>query len=429
MKPIKLIPTAFTLAAIFSFLTPIEANSDTVSLSTYLNWAVANHPQAALSQADVDAANAGRKSTNSRYLPHLQLQAGESHQEPLGNTSSSRTSSATTATTANLSLQQLVFDFGKTPAQMNAASKTLDAAKSDQAGIKQDIILNAKSAYFSCLLSMEVLKANQEAVKQADAHLELARRTFETGKQPKYAVTKAEVDAANARVNLLQKTNNLALSRIQLANAAGLDANRMLELSDSLPVSEPELNLDSLSSWALEKRPDMLSVKAKEDAAEAQWLAARRALYPNLNATGSLGWKKPSDSDGSQDWSVGVNLSAPLFQGGALLAATEQAKAGWQKARKSTELQKQTVLLEIRQRFLEKKAAQEQIIATGKLLEQAKEGLSLSQARYNAGLAASIEIMDAEQTLLSASTSSAQAWFDYRLAHARLMRATGILDN
>lgn len=66
--------------------------------------------------------------------------------------------------------------------------------------------------------------------------------------------------------------------------------------------------------------------------------------------------------------------------------------------------------------------------ATVKLVEQAQLGLQLSEERYKAGMATSVEITDAEVTLLNAAISRAQAWSDYRMAHARLLRAMGVLQ-
>jgi outer membrane protein TolC len=80
---------------------------------------------------------------------------------------------------------------------------------------------------------------------------------------------------------------------------------------------------------------------------------------------------------------------------------------------------------EVKQRVLEKQEAQERIAAAAKYVEQAQEGLTMSQERYHAGAATFIEVTDAEVALATARNSQAQALFDYRVAHARLLRAMG----
>jgi TolC family type I secretion outer membrane protein len=424
MKRMLQLPRLPALAVILSLSgADFLASADPLSLQAFEKLALEHNPQVGISQSTVDAATAGKKTAYSQLWPHLDLQGSETS-APGGTL---RSSGSSTTTAASLQLQQLLFDFGKTTAKAGAAARSLDAAKADQSGSVQDVILNARSAYFAYLLAQKVLNANQEALKQAEIHLDQAKRLFESGKQPKYAVTKAEVDAANARVSLIKAENGLSFARVQLENTAGVELKDGLVLSDSLNVNEPEVPLDEALKAALDNRPEMVSARAKAEAARLQWLSAKRALYPNLNAAGSAGWQKPDNSDWSRDWSVSINVTAPLFQGGGLAASAEQARAGQAQADKTAEAAAQNIRLEVQQRYLDKKAAYQQIAATIKLIDQAQQGLQLSQERYQAGLAASVEIIDAEQTLLNAVIGTAQAWSDYRVAHARLLRAMGNL--
>ena len=64
--------------------------------------------------------------------------------------------------------------------------------------------------------------------------------------------------------------------------------------------------------------------------------------------------------------------------------------------------------------------------AAEKLIAEATEGLVMSQERYRFGAATFIEVTDAEVALVNARISHAQALYEYRIAHAKLVQAIGL---
>jgi outer membrane protein TolC len=81
----------------------------------------------------------------------------------------------------------------------------------------------------------------------------------------------------------------------------------------------------------------------------------------------------------------------------------------------------------VQQYFLLENEAQQRIGATDVLVGEADESLKMSQERFRAGVATSLEITDAEVTLANARISNAQAHYDYHTAYANLLMAIGIL--
>ena len=126
-----------------------------------------------------------------------------------------------------------------------------------------------------------------------------------------------------------------------------------------------------------------------------------------------------------QNWNVGVGLSVPIFQGGSLLAAVEAAKANVDEAKATLDENIQSVQSAIDQDYYGKAEAAERILATQKLIESSKQSLELAQERFAAGAAASLEVTDAELVLANAKSSYAQALYDYRTGHAKLLAAMG----
>ena len=82
---------------------------------------------------------------------------------------------------------------------------------------------------------------------------------------------------------------------------------------------------------------------------------------------------------------------------------------------------------DVQQQYYTEEQARKQIEATQVVIDEAVEALRLSQERYRAGLALALEITDAEQTLATARSSHAQAEYDYRVGHVKLLNAMGVL--
>jgi len=299
------------------------------------------------------------------------------------------------------------------------------------------VVLNARTAYYNFLLSAQLLIVGQDALRQTVIHLNQAQALFEAGKQAQIAVTKARVDVANAEVDLIKAKNTCSLAKVQMDVAAGIQLSEPLVLTDSLSGMEDSLSLsltDAIKK-AIEQSPEIGSSRKNMEAQRLLLKATQAAYLPSLNANGGLGWNaasstsiEGSDFNGKPNWNIGASLSTPIFDGGAIRASVKKAEAAIGKAEAQLDALSQSTVQRVHQYFLQEKEAKQQMGATKTLIEQADEGLRMSQERFRAGLATSIEIMDAEVTLANAKKSNAQARYDYHVAHANLVSAMGSLN-
>ena len=417
----------FLLSSLFAAVPESDAQSiTTLSLESFITIAEKQNPQARVSGAAVASSVAAWKSARSRLLPQVtgQVNAGRSMSElspPFygsiyGNNYS-----------AGVSGQQLLFDFGKSYFSTRASSNLVLAAREDDKSSLQTVALNAKTAYFNYLLSQMLYSAALEALSQAKAHLDQAKILFETGKQARYTVTTAEVDVANATVNVITTKNGTKLAKVQLEVASGVALADSLVLTDSLVATEPDIGREQALAMAADSLPQLVSLRARLEAAKLQLTSVKSALLPTLNATGGIGYgtRNPDATGWLQNWNVGVNVSFPIFQGGSLVAAIEAAHASVDQARANYDENVLSVRSAIDQAYYSKSEAAERIAATAKLIESSQQSLELAQERFAAGAGASLDVIDAELALANAKSSHAQALYDYRAAHAKLLAAIG----
>jgi outer membrane protein TolC len=396
-----------------------------LSLDSYIALAKKKNPQVQIAYSAVRTAIAKRKTAVSLLLPHVGAQAQADRAESI--VPSLNTTATGSAYDAGVSASQLIFDFGKSWFSSGAASRLVDAAAQDAKGSVQTVVVNAATAYFNYLLSQRLLAVAREARAQEQAHLEEAQVLFETGKQAKYTVVKAEADLASAEVALITAKNGVRLAKVQMDVAAGATLPDSLVLTDSLEAPEQDISLIEALARAQEARPELVSSRAQLRAADLQVTSAKMTLFPQLNASAGYGYQRTDVSDWQSNWSVGITLSATLYEGGLLAAAVDQAQAARDQAKAQLDANVQSVQAEVEQDYFEKMEAAERIVATRKLIEQTQEDLRLSQERFAAGAAASLEVTDAEVTLANAKSSYAQALCDYRTAHAKLLAAIGTL--
>jgi outer membrane protein TolC len=337
---------------------------------------------------------------------------------------------------ASVTASQLLFDFGRTWAAKDVAKSSAVALKEVLEAQKLDISQLVKTQYFTLLLSKRLVQVNLAALDRAEVNLRSAQGFFQVGTQPKSFVTRAEVDVANARVNVIRAQNAVNLARVALNAAMGIAVNAPTEVKDLLSYSQFPLNRDELLAEAMRNRPEYRQVKAQADASDAFVRQTFRDFFPNLFGSGTYGVtgvtgptldsRSTSGFTGSgNEWNVGLTLSWSIFDGGGKIARYKEAKANLEASRarvRDIELQ---VWQNVEQSYLNLGEAEERIGAAQKAVESAEENYQLARGRFDAGVANIIELTDAQLALTQAQSDQAQALSDYRIGIARLERALG----
>jgi len=402
---------------------------DTLTVRRATELAVAYHPSVRGAEAGVRSATGAYRQAFSAYLPSLSFNASDTHNEGVfvfTPTSGTRNQIYSTYA-ASFSAQQTVFDFGRTIGRVSASSNLVDASTMDEVANRNSLMMNVEIAYFTVMQTVRVVRVNEEAVDAAQRHLTQARAFYSVGRRPQLDVTKAEVDLANANVNLIRARNALQVARVQLENTIGVRLLPSVVLPDTFAVYAVSPRLDSLRSEALRRRPELLAAHARMGASSALITAAWTQHLPVLSATGSYNWSNFETSPLYPRWVAGLTLSLPIFQGFAIDAQVQQAEANEEIARAALDQLTQSVLLEVEQNYLSLEEAQERLAATVKLVEQAEQALVLAERQYAAGVGTQLDVTDAQLTRSNARITNIQALFDLNSSLVRLNRSVGLM--
>lgn len=397
------------------------APGETVDLDRCLAIARQRHPAILAATASLKASDSKVGQARAGYYPQLNASTGYSRSDPV----SSFRGGATDNYSATLSLNQNLYDFGKTSLQVAIQELGRDSSRLAVENVIAQVLFGVKQAYFGLLQADRNRQASRETVRQFEQHLERAKAFFAVGTKPKFDVTKAEVDLSAARLNLLKAENAYRLAAVALNNAMGLPEAAEYRIAEEPPPPPlADLSLEEAIRRAYERRPDLRSLGLRRKALSEAIELARLGYYPLLSGSAGYGW----GGDGfplDRGWSVGAQLSIPIFSGYLTRYQVEEARANLEALLADEANLRQTIHQEVKQAWLVMEEAGQRIEAARLAVRQAEENLELAEGRYNAGVGSPIEVTDALAALSSAKTSLSAALYDHRVARASLEKAMG----
>jgi len=408
-------------------LTPLQG-AEKLSLRTCIDIALKNQPAIVAAREGVNAGQGRVTQATSPYLPQVSASTGYSESRSLGGALGD---SISKSYATSLSINQVIYDFGKTGSTLDAARLGTRSLERDLERVVQETILNVKQSYFALLAARKLLVVAQKTVEQAESHLKQAEAFFRSGSKPRFDVTRAEVEVNNAALGLINGKNNVRLSTISLCNVMGIDPSSDVDIDDilSAPASIPPM--EQALTESLKNRPDMLKAGADIDAARATVKANQSNYLPTLSANGAYSWAHgtsemgPYNGDIQNSWNAGVTLSMPLFEGGLTNGKVSEAKANLRTLEAQRSTLRQSIVVELNQAYADIESATARMAVMELSLKKAQESLDLAQGRYEDGVGPYMEITDAQVASVSAETNHVQALYDYQLATARLYKAMG----
>ena len=319
--------------------------------------------------------------------------------------------------------------FGRLRRSTEAARAQLLATEEARRSITISLVASVASSYM--------------LLRDLDAQMEIARRTqrtradslaiiqarFDKGTVPKLDVNQAEIElaVADAAVAVAQRvvtqTEN-ALAVLLGRNPGAIPRGQALE-QQLLPPDVPA----GLPSELLQRRPDVLASEAELAAQTARIGVAEAARWPSLSLTGALGFESDDLStltdSGSDFWSAGVGIFAPIFNAGRNRSRVEIEEARTEQALLAYEQTVQRAFREVEDALVAVRTYREEHAARSRQVAAARSAAMLSRARYDGGVTSYLEVLDTERSLFSAELAESQTLRLYINAIIELYKALG----
>ncbi len=329
---------------------------------------------------------------------------------------------------ATLSLELLIWDFGRNNAQVRAQAERVVAAELELSREGFTTFSAVSEAYFErleCGALLEVAFTNE--MERAE-HLSRAEGRLAAGEAQKLDVLRAQLDLAEAREAVVAASNNFVNAGAQLAKALGLAASwgenavpvaRSLEPRES-PLSATSIGAEELFDFARTNAPAMQVARARLRAASADVDYAIADLLPEVSASLSLNWLDPL-----WYWRWGVNGVQSIFTGWRRTTAVERAKVAMQTIAAEVEEAELDLSRAITVAVNERDNAREALASAEASVRSAKENLDTVTEQFAVGDVSRVEYTEAVADWANALASRVKAFYRGQKAEAALITLSG----
>ncbi len=388
-------------------------------------------------QEEIHAAEAVRHSSMTKFLPTLgasytYIHRNEERTSPSLLSGRDIVSSPQDQYTFATTFTQPIFTGFGLINEYKLAELGLDRAEVSAKLTRQNVILDAKNAYFSVLKSQKLLDVAHQTVASIASQKEVSENFYKVGLSPLNDLLQSQVQLANAKQQLTIAQNNLEIARAQFNTVLRRPVNMPVLLVDELDYSSFQESLDSSLDMAQKNRLEIQVADLDIEAAEKQVKLTEKDYFPSVNLTGTYartgddwdahGGEGISDSAG---WNVQATASWDFWQWGRTGYGRKEklARLSQSKYRKTEVLD--NINLEVKQSYLRTKEAEQNIVTIEKAVEQAKENLRITEEQYKEQVATQTDVLVAQTLLTQTMTNYFSALYDFKIAHAVLMRALG----
>ncbi len=326
---------------------------------------------------------------------------------------------------------QLIFDGKRVSNTIELQRINRTRSTSDRDKIEQDLAYSVTTSYWNWVLSRKVEGVARKSKESSFDNANLAQKRFEAGQISKFDLLRAQVQADQFLTNWESAKANRSRAIRMLSYLTGRSINDSDEPSDSLQYRLTDYSLDSLMSVAIQKRIEFTQLKQMKSLTEIGIKLSKVGYYPMVNGTANLIWANGQDmfhpNDLKQNWTIGIQLNYPIFDGHQTRARVQQSKSQLKQVDWQASDIERIVSNEMKLALIALDDAERRLRLQDRYVTQAEEAYQLARNEFVGGQTSSRDVADAELALSTARMSREQALYDWTIALASVKKATGEL--
>lgn len=415
----------------------IQAQVSGADLLEVYRAAQENDPVFQAARYEFEAAREKIPQVRAGLLPTLSLSGSDDHTH--GSASfdgAAYISRGVHAWTWTLRLTQPLFRLDKFIAYREAGAQ-FEAAVAQYAQAEQALTLRVSAAYLAVLAAQKNIEVAQTQRKAATEQLALAQHGYEAGT---HAVTDVHEDRSRAelaRAELIAAQNELEVRRAELEKIIGQVPETLTGAGFEKII--PRLQPEDATAWiaqARENNPSVLAPQATLRALELDVGKTRAEYLPTLDMVAAVSQNYSSSSLATPSSfasrigssMAGVQLTMPLYEGGATRSRVTEAIANRNRAAAELESARRQAATDARQSYSAVVSGLARITALEAAVESGISAVEGNQAGYDLGIRMNIDVLDAQQQLYSAQRDLVQARYDTLLEGMKLKAVAGVLN-
>lgn len=397
-------------------------------LDALVNEALDNNRDLSIASARVNEFAAILAGTQSQGRPQLNyaLSAGRTRQSEL--MLPPLVDPVTSSFSSLLSASWEIDLWGRIRRETEAARANLLATEEARRGITLTVVSSVISSYIRLLDLDEQLRVTQATIAGRKKSVDLFETRLAAGWVSEFEMSQVRGEYESAVSQLPPISQAISVEEDALSVLVGRNPGPIARAASLDKLASPAV-AEGLPSELLTRRPDVRQAEQQLIASNALIGSARALFFPRISLTGLLGFASPSlgklFSGPARTWSFTGDVTGPIYAGGGLKSAVDQAEARKDQAFANYELVVQRAFRDAEDSLSQMQRSVELRETLDRQVAVMKRTVELANERYDNGYSDYLEVLDAERSLFSAELQLASARGDQDRALVNLYRALG----
>ena len=397
------------------------------TLRDALAYAYTSNPQLLAQRALLRATDEGVPQALANWRPTVTFSGSAGYQHSIFQPSGAPSSAIDlTPESAGLSLIQPIYRGGRSEAQLREALDTVESTRAETLATETAVFQLVVTAYLNVVRDQTLVEVDRENEKVLREELKATEERFRVGEVTATDVAQAESALAQATATRIAAQGTLASDRAAFTHAVGRPPGRLL-----MPRERPALpatRKDALRLAAL-ANPSVIAARFTELAARQQVGVVRGQLLPQISVVGTADRAFDQSSFFKNVWqndfSVTAQMTMPLYEGGAIYSQTRQAEQTVGQKRSLLDDARRSAVQSATQSWETLQAARASINSFEAAVRAAEIALKGTEQEALVGTRTVLDVLIANQQLLTTRSQLVSAEHDAALAEFNLAAATG----
>lgn len=311
--------------------------------------------------------------------------------------------------TMALSVNQLLFDFGRTLNNLSQVKHRYKAMEQRLNAVAGSVINQVKQSYYALLQSQHLVEVQRQNLEGQRSHLKVTQTRFEEKVAPYGDMARAQAAVAEAQSRLVQAQNSAARARVNFNLSLGIDPRTPTQVADLEEPIFPIPSPDELIETAYQRRAEVSQAQENIEMAKKALKSARKANLPSLSGGVSESFRgrkfPPDDSENN----FTLRLQWNPFDFGLTRSQVDQGRKLISDLEIALDLVKRSIASEVIQAYQDVQVTQQQVENAAVEVASAQESLRISREKYAAGISTFIEVIDGQTALVAAQTNQVNA--------------------
>ncbi len=325
-----------------------------------------------------------------------------------------------------------VYTAGRADALARAAQAEADATGSDLAAVRLDLRLEVSRAYWALVTAEETVRVLEAALAYADDALADVRTRVDAGFLPPNDVSRSEVQRARQELLLVEARGRVASVSVDLSRLIGVDPPGPLQPADRLEGPTAAVtDATALVAEALGQRPELTALSLRADAVTGRLAAISATRRPTVAFASGYDLARPNprifprQEAWRDSFDLSLNVNWQFWDAGRAAAdRTEAQAAATQLVERKAETESQ-IRADVRKQLIELTTSRAALAPARLAVTAAAETRRVVDDRFEAGVATTLDVLDAQVAVLQADLERTRVLADIRLSEARLARLLG----